>query len=92
MAAGSTTFNDATTVTQLKGELFLVMADGSRRLVEEGELLPQGAVVISLGSTSFVANGQAYELVAAPQATTNTEEEEEEETLSSFNEINNLQA
>ncbi|MGL5659654.1 MAG: retention module-containing protein, partial [Aeromonas sp.] len=63
MIAGSITLNNDTTVTQLSGQLFLIMEDGSRRLVAEGETLPQGAVVLSLDTTTFVANGQLFELV-----------------------------
>ncbi|MGL5288735.1 MAG: hypothetical protein ACRC9N_04495, partial [Aeromonas sp.] len=84
MATGSHTLNNATTVTQLNGQLFLAMEDGSRRLVKEGEFLPQGSVVISTSSASFVANGQVHELMAAPPLAAHgkasgQEEEEEEE-------------
>ncbi|MGL5659775.1 MAG: retention module-containing protein, partial [Aeromonas sp.] len=64
MTAGSFTLHNDTTVTELKGSLFLVMNDGSRRLVEEGEVLAQGAVIFSLDSTSFMANGQRFEWVS----------------------------
>ncbi|MGL5030771.1 MAG: retention module-containing protein, partial [Aeromonas sp.] len=64
MTAGSFTLHNDTTVTELNGSLFLVMDDGSRRLVEEGEVLAQGAVIFSLDSTSFMANGQRFEWVS----------------------------
>ncbi|MGL5288853.1 MAG: retention module-containing protein, partial [Aeromonas sp.] len=63
MITGNVTLNNDTTVTQLTGQLFLVMADGTQRLVAEGETLAQGAVVCSLNSTTFIGNGQLFELV-----------------------------
>ncbi|MGL5224667.1 MAG: retention module-containing protein, partial [Aeromonas sp.] len=65
MTAGSFTLHNDTTVTELKGSLFLVMADGHRRLVEEGEVLAQGSVIFSLDSTRFMANGQRFEWVSS---------------------------
>ncbi|MGL5287976.1 MAG: retention module-containing protein, partial [Aeromonas sp.] len=61
--------------------------------------LPQGSVVISTSSASFVANGQVHELMAAPplaahgKASGQEEEEEEEKgALASSNEIAEIQA
>ncbi|MGL5039806.1 MAG: retention module-containing protein, partial [Aeromonas sp.] len=65
MTAGRFTLHSNTTVTQLTGQLFLVLDDGSRRLVKEGDVLAQGAVVLSLDGTTFMANGQRFELVSA---------------------------
>ena len=60
MITNAVTLEQGVTVTQLKGQIYLVAADGSRKLLAEGDVLPKGAVIISPDGASFMGGGQSF--------------------------------
>lgn len=54
MITNAVTLEQGVTVTQLKGQIYLVAADGSRKLLAEGDVLPKGAVIMSPDGASFM--------------------------------------
>nr|WP_045526115.1 retention module-containing protein [Aeromonas hydrophila] len=49
-------------VTQLKGKVYLVAADGSQKLLAEGDILPKDAVLITPEGASFKGGNQTFTL------------------------------
>ena len=49
-------------VTQLKGKVYLVAADGSQTLLTEGDVLPKDAVVLSPDGASFQGGSETFTL------------------------------
>ncbi|MBV7439708.1 retention module-containing protein, partial [Aeromonas sp. sif2416] len=49
-------------VTQLKGKVYLVAADGSQTLLTEGDVLPKDAVVLSPDGASFQGGSEIFTL------------------------------
>ncbi|PJG59377.1 retention module-containing protein, partial [Aeromonas cavernicola] len=68
MSANSITLQQAVTITQLTGELYLVNADGSRTQLAEGDVVPQGAVIATQGGGSFMGQGELFTLPPADDA------------------------
>lgn len=60
MITNAVTLEQGVTVTQLKGQIYLVAADGSRKLLAEGDVLPKGAVIMSPDGASFMGGGQSF--------------------------------
>ncbi|WP_429195203.1 retention module-containing protein, partial [Aeromonas veronii] len=68
MIINTVTLERAVTVTLLKGQIYLVAADGNRKLLAEGNLLPRGAVIMSPDGASFMGGGQSFNLQPAKLA------------------------
>ncbi|MBP8051937.1 MAG: retention module-containing protein, partial [Aeromonas sp.] len=49
-------------VTQLKGNIYLVAADGSQKQLAEGDILPRDAVLITPEGASFNGGNQTFTL------------------------------
>jgi len=49
-------------VTQLKGKVYLVAADGSQKQLAEGDILPKDAVLITPEGASFKGGNQTFTL------------------------------
>ncbi|MBL0458800.1 retention module-containing protein, partial [Aeromonas enteropelogenes] len=78
MITNSITLAQGVTVTQLKGEIYLLAADGSRKLLAEGDVVPKGAVIISPEGGSFLGGEQQFTLSPAEEP---REQVQEAETL-----------
>ncbi|UBH28893.1 Ig-like domain-containing protein [Aeromonas enteropelogenes] len=78
MITNSITLAQGVTVTQLKGEVYLLAADGSRKLLAEGDVVPKGAVIISPEGGSFLGGEQQFTLSPAEEP---REQVQEAETL-----------
>ncbi|MGL4717012.1 MAG: retention module-containing protein, partial [Aeromonas sp.] len=65
MITNTVTLEQGVTVTQLKGQIYLVAADGSQKLLVEGDVLPKGAVIMSPDGASFIAGSQQFNLMPA---------------------------
>ncbi|WP_421211752.1 retention module-containing protein, partial [Aeromonas enteropelogenes] len=78
MITNSITLAQGVTVTQLKGEVYLLAADGGRKLLAEGDVVPKGAVIISPEGGSFLGGEQQFTLSPAEEP---REPAQEAETL-----------
>ncbi|MEV3841902.1 retention module-containing protein, partial [Aeromonas veronii] len=67
MITNAVTLEQGVTVTQLKGQIYLVAADGSRKLLAEGDVLPKGAVIMSPDGASFMGGGQSFNVQPASE-------------------------
>ncbi|MFQ1607064.1 retention module-containing protein, partial [Aeromonas veronii] len=67
MITNAVTLEQGVTVTQLKGQIYLVAADGSRKLLAEGDVLPKGAVIMSPDGASFMGGGQSFTVQPASE-------------------------
>ncbi|MFM5317617.1 retention module-containing protein, partial [Aeromonas veronii] len=74
MITNAVTLEQGVTVTQLKGQIYLVAADGSRKLLAEGDVLPKGAVIMSPDGASFMGGGQAFNVQPASEQSEPAEE------------------
>ncbi|MFM5515151.1 retention module-containing protein, partial [Aeromonas veronii] len=74
MITNAVTLEQGVTVTQLKGQIYLVAADGSRKLLAEGDVLPKGAVIMSLDGASFMGGGQSFNVQPASEQSEPAEE------------------
>ncbi|WP_368176229.1 retention module-containing protein, partial [Aeromonas sp. s11] len=74
MITNAVTLEQGVTVTQLKGQIYLVAADGSRKLLAEGDVLPKGAVIMSPDGASFMGGGQSFNVQPASEQSEPTEE------------------
>ena len=74
MITNAVTLAQGVTVTQLKGQIYLVAADGSRKLLVEGDVLPKGAVIMSPGGASFMGGGQSFNVQPASEQSEPAEE------------------
>ncbi|WP_421241868.1 retention module-containing protein, partial [Aeromonas enteropelogenes] len=78
MITNSITLAQGVTVTQLKGEVYLLAADGSLKQLAEGDVVPKGAVIISPEGGSFLGGEQQFTLSPAEEP---REPAQEAETL-----------
>ncbi|HDN9006660.1 TPA: retention module-containing protein, partial [Aeromonas veronii] len=76
MITNSVTLEQGVTVTQLKGQVYQVAADGSRKLLVEGDVLPKGAVIMSPDGASFMGGGQSFNVQPASEQSEPAEEED----------------
>ncbi|MBL0625120.1 retention module-containing protein [Aeromonas jandaei] len=60
MITNAITLEQGVTVTQLKGKIYLLAADGSRKLLVEGDVLPKGAMIVSPDGGSFMDGDQSF--------------------------------
>ncbi|BDA16875.1 hypothetical protein KAM345_007890 [Aeromonas caviae] len=74
MITNAVTLEQGVTVTQLKGQIYLVAADGSRKLLAEGDVLPKGAVIMSPDGASFMGGGQSLNVQPASEQSEPAEE------------------
>ncbi|MBL0565083.1 retention module-containing protein [Aeromonas veronii] len=74
MITNAVTLEQGVTVTQLKGQIYLVAADGSRTLLAEGDVLPKGAVIMSPDGASFMGGGQSFNVQPASEQSEPAEE------------------
>ncbi|WP_279507513.1 Calx-beta domain-containing protein [Aeromonas veronii] len=74
MITNAVTLEQGVTVTQLKGQVYLVAADGSRKLLAEGDVLPKGAVIVSPDGASFMGGGQSFNVQPASEQSEPAEE------------------
>ncbi|MEH8245495.1 retention module-containing protein, partial [Aeromonas veronii] len=74
MITNAVTLEQGVTVTQLKGQIYLVAADGSRKLLAEGDVLPKGAVIMSPDGASFMGGGQSFTVQPASEQSEPAEE------------------
>ncbi|MFB2866383.1 retention module-containing protein, partial [Aeromonas sp. MdU4] len=74
MITNAITLEQGVTVTQLKGKIYLLAADGSRKLLVEGDVLPKGAVIVSPDGGSFMGGDQAFNVQPAGQPSESAEE------------------
>ncbi|MBW3789428.1 retention module-containing protein [Aeromonas veronii] len=74
MITNAVTLEQGVTVTQLKGQIYLVAADGSRKLLAEGDVLPKGAVIMSPDGASFMGGGQSFTVQPASEQNEPAEE------------------
>ncbi|WP_270658873.1 MULTISPECIES: retention module-containing protein [unclassified Aeromonas] len=74
MITNAVTLEQGVTVTQLKGQIYLVAADGSRKLLAEGDVLPKGAVIMSPNGASFMGGGQSFNVQPASEQSEPVEE------------------
>ncbi|WP_421387935.1 retention module-containing protein, partial [Aeromonas veronii] len=74
MITNAVTLEQGVTVTQLKGQIYLVAADGSRKLLAEGDVLPKGAVIMSPDGASFMGGGQVFNVQPASEQSEPAEE------------------
>ncbi|AYK19286.1 retention module-containing protein [Aeromonas veronii] len=74
MITNAVTLEQGVTVTQLKGQIYLVAADGSRKLLAEGDVLPKGAVIMSPDGASFMGGGQSFNVQPANEQSEPAEE------------------
>ncbi|MEH8202840.1 retention module-containing protein, partial [Aeromonas veronii] len=74
MITNAVTLEQGVTVTQLKGQIYLVSADGSRKLLAEGDVLPKGAVIVSPDGASFMGGGQSFTVQPASEQSEPAEE------------------
>ncbi|MFM9759577.1 retention module-containing protein, partial [Aeromonas dhakensis] len=66
-------------VTQLKGKVYLVAADGSQKQLAEGDILPKDAVLITPEGASFKGGNQTFTL--SPTNEQQAEDETSQEPL-----------
>ncbi|HHQ4775597.1 TPA: retention module-containing protein, partial [Aeromonas veronii] len=76
MITNSVTLEQGVTVTQLKGQVYQVAADGSRKLLVEGDVLPKGAVIMSPDGASFMGGGHSFNVQPASEQSEPAEEED----------------
>ncbi|WP_320656316.1 retention module-containing protein, partial [Aeromonas jandaei] len=76
MTTNAITLEQGVTVTQLKGKIYLLAADGSRKLLVEGDVLPKGAVIVSPDGGSFMGGNQSFNVQPAGQPSESAEEGE----------------
>ncbi|MXV30940.1 retention module-containing protein, partial [Aeromonas veronii] len=74
MITNAVTLEQGVTVTQLKGQIYLVAADGSRKLLAEGDVLPKGAVIMSPDGASFMGGEQSFTVQPASEQSEPAEE------------------
>ncbi|WP_429023680.1 retention module-containing protein, partial [Aeromonas allosaccharophila] len=74
MITNAVTLEQGVTVTQLKGQIYLVAADGGRKLLAEGDVLPKGAVIMSPDGASFMGGGQLFNVQPASEQSEPAEE------------------
>ncbi|WP_052446027.1 retention module-containing protein [Aeromonas fluvialis] len=74
MITNAVTLEQGVTVTQLKGQIYLVAADGSRKLLAEGDVLPKGAVIMSPDGASFMGGEQSFNVQPASEQSEPAEE------------------
>ncbi|MEH8265331.1 retention module-containing protein, partial [Aeromonas veronii] len=74
MITNAVTLEQGVTVTQLKGQIYLVAADGNRKLLAEGDVLPKGAVIMSPDGASFMGGGQSFTVQPASEQSEPAEE------------------
>ncbi|WP_252353454.1 retention module-containing protein [Aeromonas jandaei] len=74
MITNAITLEQGVTVTQLKGKIYLLAADGSRKLLVEGDVLPKGAVIVSPDGGSFMGGNQSFNVQPAGQPNEPAEE------------------
>ncbi|MCQ4055972.1 retention module-containing protein, partial [Aeromonas sp. SG16] len=74
MITNAITLEQGVTVTQLKGKIYLLAADGSRKLLVEGDVLPKGAVIVSPDGGSFMGGNQSFNVQPAGQPSESAEE------------------
>ncbi|MGN5186549.1 Ig-like domain-containing protein [Aeromonas veronii] len=74
MITNAVTLEQGVTVTQLKGQIYLVAEDGSRKLLAEGDVLPKGAVIMSPDGASFMGGGQSFTVQPASEQSEPAEE------------------
>ncbi|WP_323065796.1 retention module-containing protein, partial [Aeromonas jandaei] len=74
MITNAITLEQGVTVTQLKGKIYLLAADGSRKLLVEGDVLPKGAVIVSPDGGSFMGGNQSFNVQPAGQPSELAEE------------------
>ncbi|MFQ2150872.1 retention module-containing protein, partial [Aeromonas jandaei] len=74
MITNAITLEQGVTVTQLKGKIYLLAADGSRKLLVEGDVLPKGAVIVSPDGGSFMGGSQSFNVQPAGQPSESAEE------------------
>ncbi|MGY3945666.1 retention module-containing protein, partial [Aeromonas tecta] len=61
-------------VTQLKGKIYLVAADGSQTLLTEGDVLPKDAVVLTPDGASFQGGSETFTLSPTKEPTSAAED------------------
>ncbi|MGL6453193.1 hypothetical protein [Aeromonas veronii] len=54
MITNTVTLEQSVAVTLLKGQIYLLAADGSWKLLAEGDVLPKGGVIMSPNGASFM--------------------------------------
>ncbi|MGL4795085.1 MAG: retention module-containing protein, partial [Aeromonas jandaei] len=74
MITNAITLEQGVTVTQLKGKIYLLAADGSRKLLVEGDVLPKGAVIVSPDGGSLMGGNQSFNVQPAGQPSESAEE------------------
>ncbi|WP_252353637.1 retention module-containing protein [Aeromonas jandaei] len=74
MITNAITLEQGVTVTQLKGKIYLLAADGSRKLLVEGDVLPKGAVIVSPDGGGFMGGNQSFNVQPAGQPSESAEE------------------
>ncbi|MGY3863465.1 retention module-containing protein, partial [Aeromonas lacus] len=74
MITNAITLEQGVTVTQLKGKIYQLAADGSRKLLVEGDVLPKGAVIVSPDGGSFMGGNQSFNVQPAGQPSESAEE------------------
>ncbi|QWL56993.1 retention module-containing protein [Aeromonas jandaei] len=74
MITNAITLEQGVTVTQLKGKIYLLAADGSRKLLVEGDVLPKGAVIVSPDGGSFMGGNQSFNVQPVGQPSESAEE------------------
>ncbi|MGU5681183.1 retention module-containing protein, partial [Aeromonas allosaccharophila] len=74
MITNAVTLEQGVTVTQLKGQIYLVAADGSRKLLAEGDVLPKGTVIMSPDGASFMGGEQSFNVQPASEQSEPAEE------------------
>ncbi|PTT46908.1 retention module-containing protein, partial [Aeromonas sp. HMWF016] len=68
MITNAITLEQGVTVTQLKGKIYQLAADGSRKLLVEGDVLPKGAVIVSPDGGSFMGGNQSFNVQPSESA------------------------
>ncbi|WP_378004739.1 retention module-containing protein, partial [Aeromonas jandaei] len=74
MITNAITLEQGVTVTQLKGKIYLLAADGSRKLLVEGDVLPKGAMIVSPDGGSFMGGDQSFNVQPTGQPSESSEE------------------
>ncbi|HEH9429779.1 TPA: retention module-containing protein, partial [Aeromonas sobria] len=74
MITNTVTMEQGITITQLKGQAYQIAADGSQKLLAEGDVLPKGAVIMSPDGASFMGGGQSFNVQPASEPTKPAEE------------------
>ncbi|TNI85548.1 retention module-containing protein, partial [Aeromonas sobria] len=74
MITNTVTMEQGITITQLKGQAYQIAADGSQKLLAEGDVLPKGAVIMSPDGASFMGGGQSFNVQPASEQSEPAEE------------------